>query len=98
MSRKICTRYYHVWSLVVVFRIYVTHLSIFTGIHLFTKQMDVLPHDPVKSQNREIGCYDDRIVLKFDRHIGSDWKRLNPNLVASGHHNILRYYVRPLIR
>ena len=71
--------------------------------------MDVLPHDPVKSQNREIGCYNDRIAIKFDRHIGSvaadvpvkfksDWKRLNPNLVASGHHNILRYYVRPLIR
>ena len=46
------------------------------------------------SRSDEIGCYDDRITLKFDRHLGSaaakvsvkfqsDWKSLKLNLVAS---------------
>ena len=49
----------------------------------------------------EIGCYNDRITLKFDRHLGSsaaempvtfqrDCKSLNPNLAASRLHKILR--------
>ena len=44
-------------------------------------------------KSREIGCYFDRIALKFDRHLGSaaaevpvkfqsDWQSLNPNLVG----------------
>ena len=58
---------------------------------LSTKRKDVLPQDLVKSRIREIVCYNDRIVLKFDRHLGSaaakvpvifqsDWKYLNINL------------------
>ena len=31
----------------------------------------VLPTNLAKSQNRQFGCYDDRISLKFDRHLGS---------------------------
>ena len=38
---------------------------------LFTKRWDVLPPHLVKSRSREIGCYNDRIALKFDRHLGS---------------------------
>ena len=68
---------------------------------LFTKRTDVLPQDLVKSRSREIGWYNDRIVLKFDRHLDStacyvfikcqsDWISLNPNLVASRLHEILR--------
>ena len=48
----------------------------------------------MKFQSHEIGCYDDRIALKYDRHLGStaaavpvkfqrDWKSLKPNLIAS---------------
>ena len=68
---------------------------------LFTKRTDVLPPNIVKSRSREIDCYHDRIVLKFDRHLGSaaadmpvkfqsDWNSLNPNLAASRLHEILR--------
>ena len=68
---------------------------------LFTKRIDVLPHDLVKSENREIGCYNNHITLKFDSHLGSvaadvpvkfqsDRKSLNPNLPPSGLHEILR--------
>ena len=63
--------------------------------------------DRVKSRNREIGCYDDRVALKLDSHIDSvvadvpvkfqnDWKTLNLNLLASGLHEVLRWDVRPL--
>ena len=38
---------------------------------LFTKRADVLPANFVKSPNRGVGCYNDDIVLKFDRHLGS---------------------------
>ena len=38
---------------------------------VFTKRTDVLPQDLVGSWSREIGCYSDRIALKFDRHLGS---------------------------
>ena len=75
---------------------------------VFTKRTDVLPQDLVKTRSREIGCYNDHIALKFDRHLGSaaaevpvefqsDWNRQkNPNLVASRLHEILRWDVRPL--
>ena len=31
----------------------------------------------MKFQSRVIGCYNDGIALKFDRHLGGDWKSLN---------------------
>ena len=48
----------------------------------------------MKSRSRESGCFNDRVALKFDRHLDSpaaevhakfqsDWKSLNPNLAAS---------------
>ena len=66
---------------------------------LFTMGQDVLPPNLVKSRSREIGCNNDRIVLKFDRDLGSvaamvlvkvqsDWKSLNPNLAGSRLHEI----------
>ena len=36
-----------------------------------------------KSRSHEIGCYNNCIATKFDRHLGSAWKSLNMNLVAS---------------
>ena len=59
----------------------------------------------VKSRQREIGCHNGRIVLEFDRHLGStaagmpvrfqsDWKILHLNLTGSRLHEILRYEVR----
>ena len=55
---------------------------------------DVLPPNLVKSRSCEIGCYNDRIALKLDRHLGgitaevpvkcqSDWRNLHPNIAAS---------------
>ena len=38
---------------------------------IFTKRLDVLPPNLVKSRSREIGCCNDRITLNFDRHLGS---------------------------
>ena len=38
---------------------------------LFTKWTGVLPQNLVKSRSREIGCYNDSIALKFDRHLDS---------------------------
>ena len=68
---------------------------------------DVLPPNLVKSRSREIGCYDERIFLQFDRQLGSaaaevpvkfqiDCKSLNPNLAASRLREIIRWDVRPL--
>ena len=68
---------------------------------LFTKRTDVLPQVLAKSRKSEIKCYNYRIALKFDRHLGSaaaevpvkfqsDWKNLNPNLAASRLREILR--------
>ena len=68
---------------------------------LSNKRTGVLPQDPVKSRRREIGCYNDRIALKFDRHLGStaaevpvkfqsNWKSLNMNLAAPRLNEILR--------
>ena len=76
---------------------------------VFTKQTGVLPQNLVKARSREIGSYKDRIALKFDRHLGaaaaevpvkfqSDWKSRNPNLVASGLNEILRWDVCPLCK
>ena len=52
---------------------------------------------------REIGCYDDRIALKFDRYLGRTiaevcerLKNLIPNFTASRLHEILRQDVLPL--
>ena len=77
-----------------------------TGLQ-FTKRMGVLPQDLVKSRSREIGRYNDRIALEFDRHLGSaaaevpvtfqsDCKSLNMNLAAPRVNEILRWDVRPL--
>ena len=53
----------------------------------FTKRWNVLPPNFATSRSHEIQCYNDRVALKFDRHLGSstadmrvkfqsDWKRL----------------------
>ena len=68
---------------------------------LFTEQWDVLLPNLMKSQSREIGCYNAHIALKFDRHLDSaafgvsvkflgNWKSLNLNLAASRFYKILR--------
>ena len=68
---------------------------------LFTKQMDVLLPDLMKSWSHKIGCYNDPITLKFDRHLSSnaagepvkfqsDWKCLKPNITTLSLHEILR--------
>ena len=55
---------------------------------IFTKRTDVFPYDVMKSRSHQIGCYNDRIALKFDRHLGgataevpvkfqSNWESLN---------------------
>ena len=57
---------------VMVFIVTVYRIPFLTGSGpLFTKCWDVLPPNPVKSQNHEVGCYNVRIALKFDRHRGS---------------------------
>ena len=71
------------------------------GLYSLIKRQDALPPNRVNSRSREIGCYYDRIALKFDRHLGSaaakvptkfksDWKTSNPNLAASRLREILR--------
>ena len=56
--------------------------------------LDVLLPNLVKSRSRAIGDCNDRIALKYDRHLSSaaaevpvkfqnEWKSLNPNLAAS---------------
>ena len=37
----------------------------------WVKQTDVLLQDLVKPRSREIGCFSDRIALKFDSHLDS---------------------------
>ena len=62
---------------------------------LFTKWMDVLsiPQDLVNFRSQEIGCDNDCITQKFDRHLSStaaevpvkfqsNWRNLNLNLMA----------------
>ena len=59
-----------------------------------------------KSRSREIGCYNERIALQFDRHPGSvaadvpvnlhsDWRSYNPNFAAL---NFKRYYGKTPVR
>ena len=66
-----------------------------------TKLTDVLLQDLVTYRSREIGCYNDRVALKFCRHpdkaaaeipvkFQSDWKSVKPNLMASKLQEILR--------
>ena len=38
---------------------------------LFYKGADVFPKDLVKYRTRDIGCYYDRIAVKFDKHFDS---------------------------
>ena len=38
---------------------------------LFIKRSDILPPNLMKSRCREIGCYNELVVLEFDRHLGS---------------------------
>ena len=72
------------WIKIVVIRIWA----------FIIKRSDVLPPNLVKPWSHEIGFYNDRIDLKFDRHLGSaaaevpvkfeiDWKSLNSNLATS---------------
>ena len=74
---------------------------------LFTKRADVLPPNLVKPLSREIRCYNDRIIVKSDKHLStnavdvsvkiqSDCKSLNPNLAVSRLHEMLRRDVRLL--
>ena len=61
---------------------------------VYTKRTNVLPPTLANSRGSEIGSYNGRISLKFNRHLGStaaevpvkfqsDQKSLNPNIVAS---------------
>ena len=70
------------------------------------KRHDILLPNLVNSRSREIACYDERIALKFDRHLGSaaaevpvkfqsDYENLNLNLVDSRLHEILWLRRRP---
>ena len=52
-----------------VFELIIYPYSIFEP--LFTKRMDVLPQDVVKSRRREIRVWNFPIALKIDRHLGS---------------------------
>ena len=49
---------------------------------LFTKRTDVFPPNLVKSRCREIGCYNDRIALPFDKHLGSATEKYKPESLA----------------
>ena len=79
------------------------HMMVATWLFLglYSSSGKELPSTLVKSRSREIGCYNGRIVVKFDRDFGSAaaemlvkfqsyWKMLNPNLVASRLREILR--------
>ena len=68
------------------------------SIHLAERRLTA------KSRTREIKCYNDRIALKFDKHLGSsaaevlvklqsDWKCLNPILAASETSGDLAVYI-----
>ena len=56
-----------------------------------TKWQDVSPPNLAKHRSHEIGCYNNRFALRFDRHIGSDaaempvkfqidWMGINPSI------------------
>ena len=42
------------------------NIAKYQGFFLYTQRADILSQDPVKSQSRKTGCYNDRIVLQFD--------------------------------
>ena len=74
----------------------ITTINFRAPIHQAVKRLT----NVVKSRSREIGCYNDRIALKFDRHLNSvaaelpvkfqgDWKSIIPNLAASKLREIL---------
>ena len=78
------------------------------GLFLLSGKTDVLPPNLAKSRSHEFGYYNDRIVLKFDRHLGcgaaevpvnfqSGWKSLNPTLAASKLRETLWWDVRPRV-
>ena len=48
------------------------------------KRTAVLPNDLVKSRSHEIGCYNDRIILTFDRQLGSTAVIGNAKLESRG--------------
>ena len=72
-----------------------------------SKRTDVLPSNLVKFRSLDIGCHNYRIVLKFDRHLGtdaadvpakfqSDCNNVNSNPATSRLHEILRKEVHLL--
>ena len=73
----------------------------------FAGRWGVFPRGVVGSRSRDIGCYADRIALKFDWHSGSiakvpvrfqsDWRNLNPSLAASRPRGVLWWWVGPLV-
>ena len=76
-------------------------LNVPTPVPLFTKRVDILPQDLVKTRSRAIGSYNHRIAMKFDRRLDSaaaetpvefqgDRKSLSLNHAASRLHEILR--------
>ena len=45
-------------------------LLFFCALFCYGKRKDVLPPNLMKSRSCEIWCYNDRVALKFDRHLG----------------------------
>ena len=102
-----CSRYNSHLIEIVMSRVQLLDKYSYNPWPFFTKQRDVWLQDLVKFRSREIGCYNDRIALKFDKRLGStavemsikfqsDWTCLNPNLVASRLHEVLPQDARPL--
>ena len=52
---------------------------------LFTKPMNLLPQDLVKSRSHEVGCYNDPIALIFDKHFGSTDAEMHNKLQSTEH-------------
>ena len=52
-------------------KVSIDHLSMHTRASLFSKWRYVLLSNLVKCQSHKIGCYNDCVVLKFDRHVDS---------------------------
>ena len=50
---------------------YFKRLKTLQKVVMLMNHEDVLPPNLAKSRSREIVCDNDRIVLKFDRHLGS---------------------------
>ena len=98
--RSYCNRWYRIscfWRSASAFFIY-DWVDSRASIHKAVRRLTAKSHEV--SRSREIGCYDYRITLKFDRHLDSsaaempvkfqsDQKSLNPRL-----HETLRQDVR----